>query len=78
MSDFKAKSVLTDADRARMAIAAELRDLIENDVRSSAEMRRIARQFEVDVRTVYRWREKLKKGDLFTTMRRERPEAEPL
>ena len=54
MSDFKAKSVLTDADRARMAIAAELRDLIENDVRSSAEMRRIARQFEVDVRTVYR------------------------
>lgn len=67
MDELAPRSMLTPEQQRLMQVAAELRPLIEGQVRSGEEMRRIARTFELNLRTLYRMRERLKKGDLLST-----------
>ncbi|MFA7648683.1 MAG: hypothetical protein WCY15_17080, partial [Phenylobacterium sp.] len=66
MGELTPRSMLTAEQQRLMQVAAELRQLIEGEVRSGEEMRRIARMFDIQLRTLYRMRERLKQGDLLT------------
>lgn len=66
MDELVPRSVLPPEQQRSMQIAAELRQLIEGNVRSGEEMRRVSRMFAINLRTLYRMRERLKEGGLLT------------
>lgn len=60
-------NLISAEELRRGEIAYELRQLIEEDIHSSAKMRRLANRFDVSIRTLYRYRALLQNGGLVSS-----------